>query len=226
MFEILKLYGIPIQIIDAIKLLYTDTRLTILTHSFSIKAGILQGDTLAPFLFIIVVDYVLRMSVDQINEKGFQIQPRRSSRNPAIYLTDTDFADDISLISNCLENAQALLISLESAANCVGLYLNETKTEYVFNSKTNDEPFVMKTLSNSVLKRVDDYKYLGSFISSSEKDFNLRKGMAWAACNDLHKIWVSELSVDLKVKFFRAFVEPVLLYGSETWTLEKRLDGT
>ena len=66
MFEILKLYGIPEKIISAIKVLYTDTSSTILTHAgetpyFSIKAGILQGDTLATFLFIIVVDYVLRM---------------------------------------------------------------------------------------------------------------------------------------------------------------------
>ena len=207
----------------------TNTRLgdTLLSN----KTGILQGDTLAPFLFIIVVDYALRMSVDEINDMGFQIQPRRCSRNPAVYLTDTDFADDIALISNCLENAQALLKSLESAANCVGLYLNETKTEYLFNSQTNNnDSFEMKTLNNATLKRVNDYKYLGSYVSSSEKDFNVRKGMAWSACNDLHKIWVSDLNAELKVQFFRAFVEPILLYGSETWTLsaklQKRLDGT
>ena len=61
------------------------------------------------FLFIIVVDYVLRMSVDTINGKGYQLTPKRSSRHPAKYLTDTDFADDITLISQSLENAQALL---------------------------------------------------------------------------------------------------------------------
>ena len=103
MFEILKLYGIPDKIISAIRVLYTDTSSTILTTDgetppFSINAGILQGDTLAPFLFIIVVDYVLRMSVDSITNKGFEIQPRRSTRHPAQYLTDTDFADDIALI--------------------------------------------------------------------------------------------------------------------------------
>ena len=58
MFEILELYGIPIQIIDAIKLLYTVTSSTILTPDgetspFPIKAGILKGDTLAPFLIIV-----------------------------------------------------------------------------------------------------------------------------------------------------------------------------
>ena len=54
--------------------------------------------------------------------------------------------------------------------------------------------------------------------------------MAWSACNDMHKIWSSRLTNDLKIKIFRATVEPILLYGSETWTLsrkmEKRLDGT
>ena len=118
MFEILSLYGIPEEIISAIKVLYTDTSSTILTSDgetppFSIKAGILQGDTLAPFLFIIVVDYVLRMSVDSISNKGFEIRPRRSARYPAQYLTDTDFADDIALISETLVNAQSLLNSLE-----------------------------------------------------------------------------------------------------------------
>ena len=235
MFEILKLYGIPDLIIDAIRVLYTDTTATILTPDgetppFPIKAGILQGDTLAPFLFILVVDYVLRMSVDTINDKGFQLHPRRSSRHPAVYLTDADFADDIALVSSCLENAQDLLHSLESASNSVGLYLNETKTEYINNCKNTNTLTNITTLNNTVLKQVDDYKYLGAYLSSSEKDFNVRKGMAWSASNDMHNIWVSELSVQLKVQIFRATVEHILLHGSETWTmsakLTKRLDGT
>ena len=234
MFEILNLYGIPDKIISAIKVLYTDTSSTILTTdgetpAFSINAGILQGDTLAPFLFIIVVDYVLRMSVDTISNKGLEIKPRQSSRHPAEYLTDTDFADDIALISHSLANAQSLLQSLEQASNCVGLYLNESKTEYV-NKCISDSDFVIQTLNNTLLKMVSDYVYLGSYISSSEKDFLTRKGMAWSACNALHKIWSSNLSREFKLKIFKAAIEPVLLYGSETWTLskklEKRLDGT
>jgi hypothetical protein len=237
MLEILKLYGIPDKLIEAIRLLYTDTSATILTPdgetpAFPIKAGILQGDTLAPFLFIMVVDYVLRMSVDKINHKGFQLYPRRSSRNPAVYLTDADFADDIGLVSSCLEDAQALLHALESASNSVGLYLNEAKTEYINHCNTNENNKLaeIKTLNNKVLKQVEDYKYLGSYISSSGKDFNVRKGMAWSASNDMHKIWISDLNVELKVCIFRATVESILLYGSETWTmsakLTKRLDGT
>ena len=114
MFEILKVYGIPNTIIPAIRVLYTDTSSTILTSEgetppFKINSGILQGDTLAPFLFIIVVDYVIRMSIDTVSSKGYEIKTRRSTRHPAQYLTDTDFADDIALISESLVNAQSLL---------------------------------------------------------------------------------------------------------------------
>ena len=236
MFEILALYGIPEPLIEAIRVLYTNTTSTIMTpdgetEPIDIMAGILQGDTLAPFLFIVVLDYVLRKSLDLNNNNGFQLHPRRSSRNPAVHLTDADFADDLALIANSINNAQTLLNSLESAANCVGLYLNDTKTEYMSYTKTQSsiDNLVIKTVSGHVLKRVEDYKYLGSFASSSEKDFNSRKGMAWSACNDLHKVWTSKLAPKIKVRVFRACIEPILLYGSETWTLpvrlEKKLDG-
>ena len=59
MFEILCLYGIPEPMIEAIRVLYTNTSSTIMTpdgetEPIDIIAGILQGDTLAPFLFIMV----------------------------------------------------------------------------------------------------------------------------------------------------------------------------
>ena len=63
--EILRAYGIPNKIVDAISILYKDTMAQVLTPDgdtefFEILAGVLQGDTLAPFLFIIALDYVLR----------------------------------------------------------------------------------------------------------------------------------------------------------------------
>ena len=232
MFEILELYGIPVEIIAAIKVLYTNTQATVLTpdgetEPFDILAGILQGDTLAPFLFIIVIDYVMRTSVDSMKESGLLYQPRKSSRHPALYITDADFADDIALLSDNLAGAQALLSSLESAVNCAGLHLNESKTEYMpINVRNNQE---IRTLSNNILKCVEDYKYLGSHIQNSEKDFNIRKGIAWTACNKMNKIWKSDLARDFKIRIFRVLIEPILLYGSETWTLsarqQRRLDG-
>ena len=57
MFKILHAYGIPEQLDNAIKdarVLSSDG-----TEPFQVTSGVLQGDTLAPYLFIIVVDYAL-----------------------------------------------------------------------------------------------------------------------------------------------------------------------
>ena len=63
MLKILKAYDVPPNILNAISLLYEDTKAKIITPDgdtdfFQIASGILQGDTLAPYLFVIVLDYV------------------------------------------------------------------------------------------------------------------------------------------------------------------------
>ena len=231
MFKILPLYGIPQPIVAAIQALYTDTQATVITPDgetafFNIEAGVLQGDTLAPFLFIIVLDYVLRLSLDKINDKGLQLLPRRSRRQPAIHITDLDFADDIALVSDLVANAESLLHSLENAARLVGLHCNESKTEVI--SSTPNCSFV-SSAGNSI-NQVEDFKYLGSFVMDSEKDIKFRKALAWSACNKLDRIWHSTLPNVTKIHVFKTLIEPILLYGAETWTLttrqQKRLDGT
>ena len=88
----------------------------------------------------------------------------------------------------------------------------------------------MVSFSGTSINRVEDFIYLGSHIMESYKDFKARKGMAWAACNKLDKIWTSDLHKDIKISLFRSVIEPILMYGSETWTLttkqKKHLDGT
>ena len=50
--------------------------------NFDIVAGLLQGDTLAPYLFIIILDYVLRTSIDKIKENRFKLTKERSRTYP------------------------------------------------------------------------------------------------------------------------------------------------
>ena len=38
-----------------------------------------KGDTLAPYLFIICLDYVLRTSIDKIRENGFELTKRKEA---------------------------------------------------------------------------------------------------------------------------------------------------
>ena len=74
------------------------------TEFFSILAGVLQGDTLAPYLFAIILDYAMRKAIGGKEEElGFTLHRRRSRRHEPVILTDTDFADDIATISEEME---------------------------------------------------------------------------------------------------------------------------
>ena len=73
----------------------------------------LQGDTLAPYLFIICLDDMLRKSIDLMKENGFKLAKERSRRYPAQTITDMDYADDIVLLANTPAQAKSLLHSLK-----------------------------------------------------------------------------------------------------------------
>ena len=91
------------------------------THFFEITTGVLQGDTLAPFLFIICLDYILKTSLENDRELGFTLTDRISRRYPAEQITDIDYTDDIALSSNTLNDANTLLLKIELAAKKLDL---------------------------------------------------------------------------------------------------------
>ena len=65
-------------VIEEIKRLNKDLSQQMATrHSLTSRAGVIQGDNLASFLFVIVLDYVLRLSFDSINNQvtGSEIAP-------------------------------------------------------------------------------------------------------------------------------------------------------
>ena len=178
--QILLANGLPKETVAAIMMLYRNTKVKVLspdgdTDYFDIVAGVLQGDTLAPYLFIICLHYVLKTSIDKIKVNGFQLTKERSRRYPAKKITDADYADDIALLANTSAQAETLLHSLERAAAGIGLHVNAHKTEYTcFNQIVN-----ISALNGSLLKLVDKFTYLGSSVSSTEADINTptSKGM-------------------------------------------------
>ena len=144
--QILLAYGIPKETVAAITILYRNTKVKVRspdgdTEYFDIVARVLQGDMLAPYLFIICLDYVLRTSIDKIRENVFELtKKKRSRRYPAKTITDADYADDIAILANTPNQAETLLHSLERAAAGIGLYVNAHKTEYMCYNKTGESP--------------------------------------------------------------------------------------
>ena len=103
---------------------------------FNIVAGVLQGDTLAPYLIIICLDCLLRTSIDKMKNNGSKLTKERSRRYTAQTITDADYADDIALLANTSTQAETPLHSLEREASGISLYVNTHKTEYMcFNQR-------------------------------------------------------------------------------------------
>ena len=94
-------------------MLYKNTKVKVHTLDgdidyFNIVAGVLLGDILAPYLFIICLDYMLRVLIDLKKENGFKLAKVRSRRYPAWMITDTDYADDIALMENTPAQVESL----------------------------------------------------------------------------------------------------------------------
>ena len=127
--QILLAYGLPKETVAPIMMLYRNTKVKVPsldgdTDNFDIVAGVLQEDTLAPYLFIICLDYVLRMSIDKMKDNGFKLTKERSRRYPAQIITDANYTDNIALLANTPNQAETLLHSLERAVAGIGLHVN------------------------------------------------------------------------------------------------------
>ena len=115
-----------------------------------------------------------------------------------------------ALRANTPNPAETLLDSLERAAAGIGLHVNAHKTEYMCFNRAGD----ISTLDRTSLKLVDKSTYLGSSVSSTEIDIDMRLTKAWTAIDRLSIIWKSDLTDKIKRSFFQA-----------TKQLEKKLDG-
>ena len=136
--QILLAYSLPKETIAAIVMLYRNTKVKVRFPDGGtdyIVAGVLQGDTLILYLFIICLHYVLRTSIDKM-KNGFKQTKERSRRYPAQTITDADYADDIALLA--LAQAESLLHNLEQAAAGIGLDVNAHNTEYTCFNQTGD----------------------------------------------------------------------------------------
>ena len=86
----IKYYGLSKETVATIMMLYRNTLVKVHspdgdTDYIDIIVGMLQGDTLAPYLFIICLDYVFRMSIDKMKDNRFKLKKERNRR----YLTQT-----------------------------------------------------------------------------------------------------------------------------------------
>ena len=123
-----------------------------------------SGDTRALYFFVIVLDYALRMAINEKEEElEFLLKRRNSRRIAPDVLTDFDFADESTLHYSMwisIRQAQELLQSVEKCVEKVDLKMGAGKTKCM--SYNQHESVTIITNDGSILEEVGNFKYLGA----------------------------------------------------------------
>ena len=222
MWRILKSYGIPGKVVSIIKSLYEGSECKVRhggteSNKFTVKSGVRQGCILSPFLFLIVMDYVMKRAM--VNRLGLQWSLMDQ-------LEHLDFADDICLLSQSSDHLQRKTNQVLKEAQAVGLTVNVGKSKTM---KINRRKKDILHVQNEPVEDVKDFVYLGSTVSADGHllvEIKSRIAKATSAFHKLHGIWKSRIySIKTKTRLYKTCVRSVLLYGAETWKTDQKIES-
>ena len=103
-----------------------------------------------------------------------------------------------------------------------GLELNSKRTEVMVISRKEEPPIINITINGIKLKQRDHFKYLGALVSSDGRnstEISARKMMFQKMKTVLTN---SHISIQTRKRTLECYVEPILMYGCEAWTISKQ----
>ena len=126
-------------------------------------------------------------------------------------ILDADYADDITFIRSQKSKISQIKRMIPPMLAEGQLIINNKKTEEYFISMDSGEEW-------------KKCKLLGSYIDT-QKDINRRRGLTIDAFTSLKHIFQSrKVSKVIKLRVFKAYIEPIYLYNSKLWTLTKSME--
>ena len=157
----MRAYGIPEKLTNLVKAFYDDFKCAVIHQGetsewFDIRTGVKQGWNMSGFLFLMVVDWVMRRTVRN-GKTG--IRWKSTSK-----LDDLDFADDLDLIASTKQH-----ILLKSDRLCRVAQLSWPKNEFPeenvmgINSGNDDRIYI----DGEEFEDVDKFVYLGATLTKS-----------------------------------------------------------
>ena len=219
LFDILALKGMPTKFRNILQALYLHTtgRVRVyneLSDSFTTTSGVRQGCPISPFLFNFIIDAIMDCTLSGLQNVGIEVSPGGR-------LVDLDYADDIVMLFDNFEGAQATMNRLVEVVPSFGMQFAPSKCKVLLQDYP--LPHTNLTLQGQVIEVVDSFTYLGSCITSSSsaaEDITARIAKARLAFLNLRHLWRQKgLPLRLKGRVYSATVRAVLLYASETWPL-------
>ena len=104
----------------------------------------------------------------------------------------------------------------------LSMKINVKKTEVM---KVDDDLTPMKvTIAGGTLRQVHSFKYLGAYFNSDFEEIKSSLAMGRELTAQLNPLWRSRaISNPLKARLIQTLIWPIVTYGSEAWTLNKKL---
>lgn len=175
-----------------------------------------QGDGLAPVLFNLALEYVIRQ---------MEIQTDSMIVYKSVQLTS--YADDIGILGRSKKAVEEVFTELDGKAAEIGLCINTNKTKTVLQTKKSVQNKVIQ-LNNTDIEIVENFKYLGSIVNKENdelveiKERILRANKAYFSMIDLLKS--QTIHRNNKIRLYKTIIRPILCYGCETWTMQSKAE--
>lgn len=242
LWRVLSAYRVDAKVTELLADLHTGTQAAVKLAGehgawFDISRGVRQGCVIAPLLFNTFFDCVVRLALAEMPEgcgvrlafrsEGEVLPWHKIGDEPVTMksIAALIYADDLVLMSCDRAELELMLTTFDAVCSKMGMCVNAAKTELL--AVCHDgEPLESVQLPGGEAQYVPSFKYLGGLVDTSatcEAEVNARISKAKGRFAQMQRVWrVRRLSVALKMRCFRAYVLPVLLFGSETWALTKQ----
>lgn len=223
LYRILLELGVPSKLVRLIKCATNSSLAKVriqnaVTEEFEVRQGLRQGDGLAPMLFNLALEWVIRKT---------SVQRNASIATQSVQLLG--YADDVNIVGRSFLAAKEVYVELKEAAKDIGLNINEEKTKVMQQSRAGRFRIGRNiTIDEHNLEVVDKTVYLGSTITkrNEEKEEVTRRILLanrafYAQKQILHSRFVHRKT---KLSLYKTVIRPVLCYGSETWTMTQDIE--
>ena len=160
--KLLRHYGILEKYIIFIQKTYEkctcrDIHNGLLSELIEMLTGVRQGCLLSPFLFLLVIDWIMRKTTEK-HRGGIQW-----TLTPP--LEDVEFADKIALLSHNHQGMQSKVTRLANISAKTGLRISKSKTKVLRVNTRNADKL---ELDGEAIDDVEKFTYLGSNISNDD----------------------------------------------------------